>query len=326
MVKKYILLFTFTAAIIAIMFNLSAIMFYNIPFVMTTSMTPNIYEQKVFASGKIEEISKKDVSYSIPIVTQAVYIEEGSEIDVGDVIAKVDVIKTKDALMDLINLTDIIPKEYESMLDEIDVELDIEQMSHMIPTEITANYSGIVSTVNTVAGSLITPNQVIATISDLSSLQAKITVAEQYASSIAPGQKVSIYVDALDKEYSATVKSVAPVAHEQFLGVGTQTVINVSAIIDDIDEKLKAGYNVSGEIEIFAPKIVNTIPYTAINQDEGNNEYVYVYENARAVKRYIKTGVEFPEYVEVLDGITEDDIVILDNVQVAYENQVVKIN
>ncbi len=325
MVKKYILLTAFTTAIIAIMFNLSAIVFINIPYVKTTKISQQEYSQKVYVNGKIEEINKSDISYDIPIVAEEIYVKEGTYINAGDIIGKIDVTQTKNAIVDLLSLADILPEEYAYILNDIELDLDIEKLSSMIPTDIVANYSGVVSSINTVTGAVASPKQTIATISDLGELQAKISVAEEYASSVFIGQKVSIYVDALDEEYEAIIKSIAPIAHEKIIGTSTQTVVNVSANIIGEDSKLKPGYNVSGEIEISTPEIIDTIAYTCINQDENNLEYVYVYENGKAVKRYIKTGVEFLDYVQIIEGITTNDIVIADNMQITHDNQSIQI-
>ena len=58
-------------------------------------------------------------------------------------------------------------------------------------------------------------------------------------------------------------------------------------------------------------KIASILPYEAVSQDE-KGEYVYVYESGRAYKRYIETGEELANGVEILSGLSETEEIIAD--------------
>ena len=54
------------------------------------------------------------------------------------------------------------------------------------------------------------------------------------------------------------------------------------------------------------------IPVEAINADK-NGDFLYVIENGMVVKRTITCGISSDEYTEVLDGITEEDQIIVNS-------------
>ena len=55
-----------------------------------------------------------------------------------------------------------------------------------------------------------------------------------------------------------------------------------------------------------------TVPYEAVGQDENNEEYVYVADGARVERRTVKTGMELLEGVEVVEGLSPNDILLSD--------------
>ena len=87
---------------------------------------------------------------------------------------------------------------------------------------------------------------------------------------------------------------------------------------------MKPGYTVSGVIKDQDPQSALIIPYEAIQQDELNQEYVYVYESGRAVRRNIVTGQELSWGVAVDMGLSEEDAVIQNASAIPGENCLVR--
>ena len=75
------------------------------------------------------------------------------------------------------------------------------------------------------------------------------------------------------------------------------------------DNRLKPGYTAKTSIILSEPEMMTLVPYEIINQDE-NGEYVYLLENNKAVKRYIQTGAELSEGIEIISGIKNGDYLI----------------
>ncbi len=84
------------------------------------------------------------------------------------------------------------------------------QLDH---TVLRAPYAGIVLSRNVEPGEVVTPNQEVLSIADLTSVDLKLFVAEPEIGRIAPGQPVAVRIDTFpDKTYTGRVAYVSPQA------------------------------------------------------------------------------------------------------------------
>ena len=82
--------------------------------------------------------------------------------------------------------------------------------------------------------------------------------------------------------------------------------------INEPGQSLKAGFSARAEIITDHQREILTVPYEAIQQDEENVEYVYLAKGSQAVRCNIQTGLELLEGVEIVSGLGESDLVIMD--------------
>jgi multidrug efflux pump subunit AcrA (membrane-fusion protein) len=135
-------------------------------------------------------------------------------------------------------------------------------------------------------------------------------IPEKDISEIRTGLSASVTGTAFpDRIYDAEVIGIASNASKITIGNATKTVVEVWAQILDPDEVLKSGYTAEITIVTGNPEQMRLIPYEAVNQDDGG-EYIFVLKNGIAVKRYIKTGDELPEGIEIISGLLENEEVI----------------
>jgi HlyD family secretion protein len=84
------------------------------------------------------------------------------------------------------------------------------QLEH---TELRAPYAGIVLSRNVEPGEVVSPNQEVLSIADLSTVDLKVFVAETEIGRIAPGQPVEVKIDTFpDKSYNGRVAYISPQA------------------------------------------------------------------------------------------------------------------
>ena len=142
------------------------------------------------------------------------------------------------------------------------------------------------------------------------SMYVKAYASEKEISKIAIGQTAEITVDAFPNcVYSGIFSHIADFASAKQIGNITKTVIEVRIDIVTPDDRLKPGYTANTAIILSEPEEMMLVPYEIINQDE-NGEYVYVLEENRAVKRYIETGAELSDGIEIISGIESSDSII----------------
>ena len=117
------------------------------------------------------------------------------------------------------------------------------------------------------------------------------------------------------QEYYGTVQSISNVATQTVSTSGQETVVEVVVTIDNVQSNLKAGLSAKCEIVVSQDKGRIIAPYEAVKAEENGQEYVYVYENGKAIKRIISTGKEFASGFEVTSGLQVGDHLIVTSEQ-----------
>lgn len=138
----------------------------------------------------------------------------------------------------------------------------------------------------------------------------QVFVPEQDISRVELGQTAEITGDAFpEKMYAGTVEEIADTAIRVQSGNVSQTAVEVTVKIDETDDTLKQGYTASVKLITSEPSMMTVVPYEAVNQDNGG-EYVYVLREGRAYKRYVTTGRELSEGVELKTALAENEEII----------------
>lgn len=143
-------------------------------------------------------------------------------------------------------------------------------------------------------------------IADISTLLAKIDVPEGYVASVAPGGVVDFTIPSMagdDKSARGTITRVAPVADS------ASRTFEAEVSIDNQDGRLKGGVYADAVITTKAKENMLTVPFSAIVMRD-DQRTVYVVEDETAVRRVVTTGYIGDDLVEILGGITENDLVI----------------
>jgi HlyD family secretion protein len=84
------------------------------------------------------------------------------------------------------------------------------QLDH---SELKAPYAGLILSRNVEPGEVVTPNQEVLSIADLSTVDLKVFVAETEIGRVVPGQPVAVKIDTFpDKTYTGRVAYISPQA------------------------------------------------------------------------------------------------------------------
>lgn len=138
----------------------------------------------------------------------------------------------------------------------------------------------------------------------------QVFVPEQDISRVELGQSAEITGDAFpEKMYAGTVEEIADTAIRVQSGSLSQTAVEVTVKIDDTDDTLKQGYTASVKLITSEPSMMTVVPYEAVNQDDGG-EFVYVLRDGRAYKRYVITGKELSEGLELKTSLADNEEII----------------
>lgn len=267
------------------------------------------------AEGSFEPITdtsmRAEMSGNGGVEIEALLVHEGDYVTIGTPIFQ---IKASDVEEILNNYKDAMETAQEKV-ESAQSKLDSTQDSYDEYT-ITAPISGRVITKNAKVGDKISTgsgsaSSTLAVIYDLSEVTFEMSVDELDVRDVKVGQKVTITADAI--ENTIFTGKVTNVSLQSSYSSGV-TNYPVTITLDEVGELLP-GMNVDGVIVLEEAQDTLMVPVGALMR--GNRVYVKddsvkeaqgnVPAGFRAVE--VKTGLTNDEYVEILEGISEGDVV-----------------
>lgn len=137
-------------------------------------------------------------------------------------------------------------------------------------------------------------------------------VDEEDISLIQSNQKAELTVDAYpDETLQGLVDQIDFVPSPSQSG-GTGFGVTIAFPNDNLNLKYRIGMNGTATIIITQTDHALSIPIDSLIVREGNN-FVDVLINDEVVRKSVTVGVESEEYIQILSGITEADLVVLPN-------------
>ncbi|MEY2191506.1 efflux RND transporter periplasmic adaptor subunit [Neobacillus sp. BF23-41] len=180
--------------------------------------------------------------------------------------------------------------------------------------EIKSTMDGIVLvSKKPVSSSIEAANEPIIHIGKLEGMTASGLLSEYDTLKVSSGQKVIIRSDAVPgKEWQGVITKTAilPEQNQTSLQNGTQAVqYPVTVKISGDTKTLKPGFQVIMEIETDK-KTAMVLPLDALF-DDGDKPYVYLVKDGKANKQNVKTGITSGKKIEILEGVSKGDQVIV---------------
>jgi membrane fusion protein (multidrug efflux system) len=264
----------------------------------------------------VSEISKKVVK---------IYLREGSYVNKGDLLFKLDDAEISSRLTRLsideklaalnegrekaqLQKGGISQEHYDdtrSRLDIIRAEMDILKVE-MDKTEIRAPFAGRIGLRNVSEGALVNPQMVLADLQDISSIKIDFSVPERYVADLKQGAGISFTTDYSNRVYRGVIEAVEPDIS------GSTRTIPVRAVCPNPDGSLVPGATARVLLDLRALVKKLFIPSAAlIPSMKGYN--VYLMKSGKARLTPVVTGIRTRTYVEVSEGILKGDTLVVTN-------------
>jgi membrane fusion protein (multidrug efflux system) len=172
---------------------------------------------------------------------------------------------------------------------------------------ILAPFSGLLGFRQISPGTMLSPNTTITSIDDISVIKLDFTVPETFIGSMAPGARiVAKSVSFPDREFEGTVRTIGsrvdPVTR----------AVTVRAHIENADRALRPGMLLTVEI-VTAERSALVVPESAVFQVQ-TRAYVYTVDGDTARQREIEVGSRRFGVVEVLGGVEEGDLIVVEGI------------
>ncbi len=174
------------------------------------------------------------------------------------------------------------------------------------PAPVDSPLAGIVGRVYVDLGTKVTPQTPIALIVDIDRVKVKIDVVEKDLPKIKIGQEVRVRVDAYpDKVFTGKAWKISPIVDPISRKAWVET------LIPNPKHLLKPGMFARVEIIIKTHKDTLLLPHKALLKQNGQ-KIVFVVQDSRALLKRVETGLSDEESIEIVKGLAEGEIVIIE--------------
>lgn len=175
-------------------------------------------------------------------------------------------------------------------------------------TEVRAPFDGVAGLRAISIGSYLTPQITITTVQALDPIKIDVTAAERYAGRIHRGETLRFTVAGFDRSFEARVYAVEPRIDSE-----TRT-IQVRARAANPSHRLLPGSFAKVRLTLGARNEALMVPSIALVPGV-NATTVFVIEDGKAAERVVSTGTRTASDVEILDGLSIGDQVIVSGIQ-----------
>lgn len=201
-------------------------------------------------------------------------------------------------------------------------------VTYMDGTTFEADFDGTVTQVNIAedaADSNAQQGRPSLVVSNLNDLQVALQLSRSDASLVEVDQEVILTYN--DTEFDGTISEIDPVATQQQTQTGATTQLGATVVFDSQTSDIIAGFEIDVDIIVDSQDSALVIPVEALNYNENNEPYVYIFNDGITERAEIETGIQSEAIIEVTSGVSAGDQVVLspsadieDGLEVELEN------
>jgi HlyD family secretion protein len=145
----------------------------------------------------------------------------------------------------------------------------------------------------------------VALVVDMDTMKINISLPEKYIPKIKLGQEAKIIVDAYpDEEFLGKISMISPV-----LDTDTRSA-SIEITAENKEHRLKSGMFAKVRLSLEKRLSIPVIPQESL-MGKGDETYVYVVENNKAVLTKVKADIQQGPYVGIKDGLKGGEMVVI---------------
>lgn len=272
--------------------------------------------------GKVDADENVMVSPKMPGTVTSVFVKVGDVVKAGQLLATLDDKAGRQGLEELKNRYDLAKTFFERQKNLWDQKIGSEMAflqaknnkEALEKTMATINeqlemykikslINGVVDDVQLKVGQMASPGMTNIRVVNGNKLKVKADVAETYASKIKIGNPVVVRFPDLDREVSTNISYSGKVINPLTRTFNVESIIEGS--IDDFRPNMVAVLKIID----YEAKSSIVIPINALQSDE-MGQFVYIYEQGKAMKKVVTTGMNYDGKIEIKSGLSVGDKMI----------------
>lgn len=170
---------------------------------------------------------------------------------------------------------------------------------------IHADFDGIVTECSAIPGAGVNGGTQLLTLESSENVKVTFNASKYDIEKLALGQKAEVVISG--RTYEGEISKINRMALK---GESNTPMVGVEIHLSNPDDNIILGMD--AKLKIYTQKAENAllIPVEAVNADK-EGDFLYVVEEGLVVRKPIVCGIATDAYTEVLEGITEEDVIIL---------------
>jgi len=197
----------------------------------------------------------------------------------------------------------------------ISAQKGVAQMrAQLAKTIIKAPFSGTIDEVFVEKGQVVAPSQQgLMRIVNLGNMYVSTTVPESYIGKLKVGTEVDVFLKSLGKTYKGKVRQVG-----NFINPSNRS-FGIEVSVPNPENLLRPNQVANLKIMDYSNKKTIVAPTNVVQEDGEKNKFVFVVANSNgktgtAKKVLVKTGKSSNNVTEILSGLSENDIIVIEGV------------
>ncbi|MGK4566805.1 efflux RND transporter periplasmic adaptor subunit [Flavobacterium sp. 3HN19-14] len=183
--------------------------------------------------------------------------------------------------------------------------------AQLAKTVVTAPISGVIDEVLTERGEVVAPGQGLMRIVNLNNMYISTSVPETYIGKLKVGTTVDVELAALGKNYVGKVRQVG-----NNINPANRT-FSIEVAVPNPDNLLRPNQVAKLKVIDYTSKNAVVVPTNVIQEDGAGNKFVFVASQISgktgvAKKAVIKPGQSSGNVTEILSGLTDKDMIVIE--------------
>ncbi|MTH16645.1 efflux RND transporter periplasmic adaptor subunit [Flavobacterium sp. LC2016-01] len=285
-----------------------------------------VFDNNLSLSGSIEANEQIEIRSEVSGIVEGIYFNEGSYVNKGQVLFKVNDIELKAQLRQaqtkeglagenerraklLLQKEAISQEEFDvANADYASAKAQTQLIKAQISkTSVKAPFSGKIGLRSISPGTYITPTILVAKLVNTGKLKITFSIPEKYATEVNNGSSIDFTVSGSNKVYKAKIYAIEPE-----VAVATRT-LQIRAIADNIDGKLFPGTFADVKLPLNIIKDAIVVPSEAIVPVQDGKK-VFIANMGKAREVMVEATTRTDASILILSGLKAGDTLVTSGV------------
>jgi len=318
----------------------------RVPLVTALEAKQEVFNHYLELQGDVKTKQNVLIYPEMPGTLEKVYVTRGQNVSKGQVLATIDDGGIAQQVAQLEATTALAKTTFErqkslweqkigSEIQFLQTKTNYEAQKNSLAqikkqlgkSTILAPFSGVIDDVIKEQGTVVAPGMgsEIFRIVNLNNMYIETAVPEKYISNVTKGKNVEVFLPMLSKTVNTKIRETG-----NFINPANRTFM-IEIEIPNSDKSIKPNLTAKLKINDYTSRKAILIPQSIISENAEGQQYVYIITDLNGTKGIAKqtvviTGKTQGDVIEILEGISEGDMLIQAGARSVKNGQEVKIS